>query len=145
MAITRSDSKKKYYAVVKTCQALHRQSRLARTLIKLERKKTRLFARGRSTAKISKAIDQVNYALSYERPEGKKGSKGMPAPFAPPHQNAPGSSFKSTHTQVWGTRAKRCGVTHGSWVSNTELAKALESKKSSETIVVNPEPAEAST
>lgn len=109
-------------------QASRRQKRLDREDRKLQKKMEKMTRQGRDTSRITKAIDQVEYAGSYIREAGKKGSAGVPVPFEMPHASKPfkGRSIKTTHTRVWGRTAHELKVVDGSWVTNQVFSTYCE-------------------
>lgn len=135
MAITRSPSQTKRFAASKLIQSTNRERRLTRCLNEANKVLARRVARGQPPGRVTKTIEQLEYALSYPRTNGKKGPAGVPTPFEPPHHGKPHSSFGANHIQVWYRTASNMGVPHGGWVPKKHFsAYANASANSANTV-----------
>lgn len=109
--------------LARTQQSLRRKRRLTSYVNGLRNKMRKMEAQGRSTAGILRAIENAEYAISYERTEGKKGRAGVPDPLEIPHESKPfkGKNPRNTHVRVWYRTANNMGVSHGDWVTKADF------------------------
>lgn len=122
-------SKKKYYQAAKNLQGSHRERRLNKVLRGLATRLARAQAAGRKTQGLEREIEQLRYALSYQRPQGKKGNPSKDSkPFTPepPHHRPPG--FWNRHERVWGQLARKMRVENGEILPSNKVDQFLQAE-----------------
>lgn len=129
---TKHASHTKSCQTARTMQASRRMKRLEREHRRITKQHRRAVAAGRPVAGLIRALENVEYAMSYDRTEGKKGGAGMPENLEIPHKSKPfkGRDIKRTHTQVFYRTAHNLGVPHGGYVKNDVFREYIEQKDS---------------